>query len=102
MAGSSHVIRAALGGALLVNAIPHGVNGVSGRPFPTPFPTPFAAPPGVGLSAPWVNVVWSSANALGAAVLLRGGRLDRGAALAFAAAAVGTAVALSRIFAADR
>ena len=98
MAGSSHVIRAALGGALLVNAIPHGVNGVSGRPFPTPF----AAPPGVGLSAPWVNVVWSSANALGAAVLLRDGRLDRGAALAFAAAAVGTAVALSRIFAADR
>lgn len=98
MAGSSNLVRAALGAALLVNAIPHGVNGVSGRPFPTPF----ATPPGVGLSAPWVNVLWSSANALGAAAVLGGVRRDRDAALAFTAAAVGMAVALSRVFAADR
>ena len=45
-------------GAFLVNAIPHFVNGVSGRPFPTPF----ASPPGRGLSAPTVNVLWGGLN----------------------------------------
>ncbi|MGA9527745.1 MAG: hypothetical protein WBS24_06490 [Terriglobales bacterium] len=46
-------------GAFLVNAIPHLVNGVSGRPFPTPF----ASPPGRGLSSPLVNVLWGALNA---------------------------------------
>jgi hypothetical protein len=36
------------GGAFLVNAVPHFVNGVSGRIFPTPF----ASPPGKGQSSP--------------------------------------------------
>jgi hypothetical protein len=35
------------GGTFLVNAIPHFVNGVSGRSFPTPF----ALPPGQGRSS---------------------------------------------------
>lgn len=48
------------GGAFLVNSIPHFVNGVSGRPFPTPF----AKPPGRGLSAAWVNVPWGVLNAV--------------------------------------
>jgi hypothetical protein len=48
------------GGAFLVNAIPHFVQGVSGRSFPTPF----ASPPGKGLSSPMVNVLWGTANAV--------------------------------------
>ena len=46
------------GGAFLVNAVPHFVNGVSGRSFPTPF----ASPPGKGLSSPMVNVLWGTAE----------------------------------------
>jgi hypothetical protein len=48
------------GGAFLVNAIPHFVNGVSGRSFPTSF----ASPPGKGQSSPTVNVLWGTANAV--------------------------------------
>jgi hypothetical protein len=48
------------GGAFLVNAIPHFVNGVSGRSFPTPF----ASPPGRGQSSPMVNVLWGTLNAV--------------------------------------
>ena len=47
-------------GAFLVNAIPHFVNGISGRSFPTPF----ASPPGRGLSSPLVNVLWGTLNAV--------------------------------------
>lgn len=46
------------GGAFLVNAVPHFVNGVSGRSFPTPF----ASPPGKGQSSPMVNVLWGTLN----------------------------------------
>jgi hypothetical protein len=46
------------GGAFLVNAVPHFVNGVSGRSFPTPF----ASPPGRGESSPVVNVLWGTVN----------------------------------------
>jgi hypothetical protein len=46
------------GGALLVNAVPHFTNGVSGRPFPTSF----ASPPGEGQSSPTVNVLWGTLN----------------------------------------
>jgi hypothetical protein len=49
-----------LGGAFLVNAVPHFVSGVSGRSFPTPF----ASPPGKGLSSPTVNVLWGTFNAI--------------------------------------
>ncbi|WP_288928632.1 hypothetical protein [uncultured Maritimibacter sp.] len=48
--------------AFAVNAIPHFVAGVQGRAFPSPF----ASPPGVGMSAPPVNVLWGAANALAA------------------------------------
>jgi len=54
-------------GAFLVNAVPHFVNGVSGRPFPTPF----ASPPGRGLSSPLVNVLWGTLNAVIGYLLLR-------------------------------
>jgi hypothetical protein len=46
------------GGAFLANAVPHFVNGISGRSFPTPF----ASPPGRGLSSPLVNVLWGTVN----------------------------------------
>jgi hypothetical protein len=48
------------GGAFFVNAVPHFVNGVSGRSFPTPF----ASPPGKGKSSPMVNVLWGTLNAV--------------------------------------
>lgn len=47
-----------LGGAFFANAIPHLVNGVSGRSFQTPF----ADPPGRGLSSSTVNVLWGFVN----------------------------------------
>lgn len=61
------------GGAFLVNAIPHLVNGVSGRPFQTPF----AKPPGKGLSSSTINVIWGFFNLLIAWLLLmRVGNFD--------------------------
>lgn len=59
-----------LAGMLLANAVPHGISAVQG----TRFPTPFATPPGVGLSSPLANAVWSAMNAAGGAALL--GRKD--------------------------
>jgi hypothetical protein len=47
-----------VGGVFLANAVPHFVNGISGRPFPSPF----ASPPGRGESSPVVNVVWGAFN----------------------------------------
>jgi len=46
------------GGAFLVNAVPHFVSGVMGRPFQSPF----AKPPGQGLSSSTVNVLWGFLN----------------------------------------
>ncbi|HTP52366.1 MAG TPA: hypothetical protein VMK42_16880 [Anaeromyxobacteraceae bacterium] len=54
------------GGAFAVNAVPHFVSGVSGRPFPSPF----ATPPGEGLSSANVNVWWGAFNLLVAYLLL--------------------------------
>jgi hypothetical protein len=57
-------------GAFLANAVPHFVNGVSGRPFPSPF----ASPPGKGLSSPLTNVLWGSFNvAVGYLLVVRVG-----------------------------
>jgi hypothetical protein len=53
-----------LGGVFVVNSIPHIINGVSGRSFPTPFSTtpgrlsPGVLPPPSAFSPPWVNVLW--------------------------------------------
>ncbi|HUL61346.1 MAG TPA: hypothetical protein VLU43_18860 [Anaeromyxobacteraceae bacterium] len=61
------------GGAFLVNAIPHFVNGVSGRPFQSPF----ASPPGEGLSSALVNVGWGAFNAVAGYLLVcRVGRFE--------------------------
>jgi len=42
------------GAVLLVNSLPHFIQGVSGNRFQSPF----AKPPGVGESSPLVNVLW--------------------------------------------
>jgi len=55
-----------LGGALLANAIPHVVNGMTGRRFQSPF----AKPPGEGLSSSTVNVVWGFCNLVAGYVLV--------------------------------
>ncbi|WP_280264357.1 hypothetical protein [Nocardia abscessus] len=55
-------------GALLVNAVPHSVKGLTGERFPTPF----ASPPGVGLSSPTANIAWGAINLAAGAALLRG------------------------------
>jgi hypothetical protein len=54
------------GGALLANAVPHLVSGLTGRAFQTPF----ANPPGEGLSSSTVNVLWGFGNLVLAYLLL--------------------------------
>ena len=69
----SHLVSYFFGGMFLVNAIPHFVSGVMGRPFQSPF----AKPPGQGLSSATVNVVWGFFNAVVAYLLLvRVGNFD--------------------------
>jgi deazaflavin-dependent oxidoreductase (nitroreductase family) len=85
------ILRTALGAALLVNAVPHGVAGVQGKPFPSPF----ADPPGVGTSPPAVNLGWSALNAVAGALLLRRGIRSVGEAVAASAAALAMASVLA-------
>jgi hypothetical protein len=68
-----HSLAWYLGGAFLLNAIPHIVAGAMGRPFQSPF----AKPPGEGLSSSAINVVWGFANLVVAYLLLfRVGEFD--------------------------
>ncbi|OEC95123.1 hypothetical protein [Rhizobium sp. YK2] len=61
-----HTLSLLAGGAFLMNAIPHLVSGVLGRPFQSPF----ARPPGEGLSSSTVNVLGGFANLVLAYLLL--------------------------------
>jgi hypothetical protein len=62
-----------VGGAALMNAVPHLGHGVSGSLFQTPF----ATPPGVGLSPAMTNVLWGLFNlALAYLLLARVGRFE--------------------------
>jgi len=94
-----HVAAQLLGGALLANFVPHFVEGVSGRPFPTPF----ASPPFRGLSPPAVNVAWGLANLAAAYGLLAAAgafdprRTAHVAAAGFALASVGIARSAGRL-----
>jgi len=68
-----HYIAYFFGGAFLINAVPHFVNGVSGNAFQSPF----ASPPGEGLSSALVNVLWGSFNlAVGYLLVCRVGQFD--------------------------
>lgn len=88
---AGRIASQALGGALLVNAVPHGVSGVQGRRFPTPF----ARPPARGLSSAATNVLWAAASALAGAALLRRGS----SATAERIAALGGAVTMGVLLA---
>jgi hypothetical protein len=55
-------------GAVLINTIPHLVNGLSGRRFPSPF----ASPPGVGESSAVINAMWGFTNLIIGYILLAG------------------------------
>lgn len=69
----AHYISYFFGGAILANAVPHFVNGISGRPFQTPF----AKPPGEGLSSSTVNVLWGFLNlVVGYILIFRVGNFD--------------------------
>jgi hypothetical protein len=61
-----HLLSYFFGGVFLMNAVPHLVSGVMGRPFQTPF----AKPSGKGLSSSTVNVLWGFANLVIAYLLL--------------------------------
>jgi hypothetical protein len=68
-----HYVAYFFGGAFLTNAVPHFVNGISGRPFQSPF----ASPPGQGLSSSTVNVLWGLLNlVVGYALVCRVGCFD--------------------------
>jgi hypothetical protein len=68
-----HALSYVVGGAFLMNAIPHLVSGLMGRKFPSPF----AKPPGQGLSSAIVNVIWGFANlVVGYVLVCQVGRFD--------------------------
>jgi hypothetical protein len=84
-----HAISYFFGGVFLANAVPHLVNGISGRPFQTPF----AKPPGKGLSSSTVNVVWGFFNlAVGYWLVFRVGYFDLRTARHVAVAALGALI----------
>jgi hypothetical protein len=62
----NHTLAYFGGGAFLINAIPHIVAGVMGRPFQSPF----AKPRGEGFSSSSVNVLWGFANLVVAYLLI--------------------------------
>ncbi|HKF47259.1 MAG TPA: hypothetical protein VKB38_07860 [Terracidiphilus sp.] len=96
--GWVHWISWFCGGTFLANAVPHIVNGISGRAFQSPF----ASPPGRGLSSSMVNVVWGFFNAAVAWLLIfRVGAFEFHSALDVAVAGLGfllTSMALARGF----
>lgn len=61
-----HYVSWFVGGAMLINAVPHLVSGLQGRPFQSPF----ASPPGKGLSSSVVNILWGFGNLVIAYLLL--------------------------------
>lgn len=69
----THALSYFFGGAVLTNAIPHLVSGLTGRPFQSPF----AQPSGQGLSSSTVNVLWGFFNlAVGYVLTCRVGHFD--------------------------
>jgi hypothetical protein len=68
-----HDVSYFFGGAFFINAVPHLVSGVMGRPFQSPF----AKPRGEGLSSSTVNVFWGFFNlAVGYVLVCRIGEFD--------------------------
>ena len=68
-----HFVAYGFGGLFLINAVPHLVSGVMGRPFQSPF----AKPRGEGYSSSTLNVVWGALNAaIGYLLLVHVGAFD--------------------------
>jgi len=68
-----HLLAYFVGGAMLMNALPHVLAGAMGRKFPSPF----AKPPGKGLSSTLVNMLWGFGNLIVAYLLVcQVGRFD--------------------------
>jgi hypothetical protein len=86
------------GGMFLINAVPHLVNGVSGRPFQSPF----ATPSGEGLSSSTVNVLWGAFNlAVGYMLVCHVGNFDLRStddAIALGLGALVLGVVMARMF----
>jgi hypothetical protein len=86
------------GGMFLINAVPHLVNGVSGRPFQSPF----ATPSGEGLSSSTVNVLWGAFNlAVGYVLVCHVGNFDLRSiddAIALGLGALVLGVVMARMF----
>lgn len=61
-----HLLAYFFGGVFAANGLPHFVNGMSGRGFPTPF----ADPPGQGESSSRANVLWGACNFIAAYLLI--------------------------------
>jgi hypothetical protein len=82
----------------LINALPHWVSGIMGRPFQSPF----AKPPGQGLSSSTVNVPWGFLNVVvGYVLIFRVGSFDLRSTEHVAAAGLGaflTGMILARMF----
>ncbi len=92
-----HYVTAFFTGMFLANAVPHFVNGVSCNPFPSPF----ADPPGKGLSAPIVNVLWGLFNILISYLLFRYSKItsqNRISLLFFFLGIVAMSITLSIVF----
>jgi hypothetical protein len=85
-------------GAFLINAVPHLVSGVMGRPFQSPF----AKPPGEGLSSSTVNVLWGFFNlAVGYTLVCHVGHFDLRStddAIALGLGALVLGVVMARMF----
>ncbi len=93
-----HDVSYFFGGALLANAVPHVVCGVTGRAFQSPF----AKPPGKGLSSSTVNVLWGFFNlVVGYVLVCRVGVFDLRASEDVVAAGLGAllmSVMAARLF----
>jgi hypothetical protein len=68
-----HLLAYLFAGAFLINAVPHLVSGLMGRPFQTPW----AKPRGPGQSSSIQNVLWGFCNlAIGYLLVCRVGDFD--------------------------
>jgi hypothetical protein len=89
-------VAAVFAAAFLVNGIPHFVQGVSGKPFPSPF----SGGPGT-LDSPERNVFWGGGNLVVGGVLLwliRDGLGDPVIVIELVVAGIGFGAMLGRLF----
>lgn len=92
-----HYLYAFIVGGIVVNCLPHLINGISGRPFPSPF----SDPPGIGLSSPLLNILWALINVAVAFAFFYFGKLsqrDKSIGIGYFVGAVAMAFYLAHYF----